>query len=150
MWALSLNRGRTEAGSKRYDNIQQSWSQIWSSVREYQRCGQLDHHFRMVRQGLIMTRKSLVSQTCYLTPVILATWETEKGRITSRGQPRQIVHETPHQLLCKYEVLSSNPSPTLPPQKSYWWLGVSLDSYHKMSSSNLVLPGLKVACKMTA
>jgi hypothetical protein len=30
----------------------------------------------------------------WLTPVILATWETEVRRIVVRGQPRQIVHKT--------------------------------------------------------
>jgi hypothetical protein len=30
----------------------------------------------------------------WFTPVILVIWEAEIGRITVRGQPRQIVHET--------------------------------------------------------
>jgi hypothetical protein len=30
-----------------------------------------------------------------LTPVILATWEAEIGRIAFRGQPKKIVDETP-------------------------------------------------------
>jgi hypothetical protein len=30
-----------------------------------------------------------------LTPVILATWETEVWRIKVQGQPREIVHKTP-------------------------------------------------------
>jgi hypothetical protein len=34
-------------------------------------------------------------QVRWLTPVILATWETEIGRIKAGGQPGQIVHETP-------------------------------------------------------
>jgi hypothetical protein len=35
-----------------------------------------------------------ISQTT-LTPVILATWKTEIGRIAIQGQPRQIVQEIP-------------------------------------------------------
>jgi hypothetical protein len=70
----------------------------------------------------------------WITPVILASWESEIGRIMIQGQLRQIVHETPPAnlqnnqskmdwrcgssgrmptLQCK--ALSSNPSP--PPKK---------------------------------
>jgi hypothetical protein len=67
--------------------------------------------------------------TAGLTPVILATWEAEIGRIVVRGQPWQIVLETlstkiirakwtrgvaqvvEHQL-CECEAPSSNYSPT--------------------------------------
>jgi hypothetical protein len=62
-----------------------------------------------------------------LTVVILATWETEIGKIMVQGQPRQIVHETSiskitrakwtgdmaqtvEHLLCKFEA-------TVPPKK---------------------------------
>jgi hypothetical protein len=59
-------------------------------------------------------------------PVILAIWETETERISAGGQPGQIVFKTPNSrakwtggmtqmvehLLCKYEALTSNPSPT--------------------------------------
>jgi hypothetical protein len=31
----------------------------------------------------------------WLMPIILATWETEIGRIAIRDQSKQIVHETP-------------------------------------------------------
>jgi hypothetical protein len=31
----------------------------------------------------------------WLTPIILATWKAEIGRIKVRGQPGRIVHETP-------------------------------------------------------
>jgi hypothetical protein len=31
----------------------------------------------------------------WFTPIILGTWEVEMGSIKVRGQPRQIVHETP-------------------------------------------------------
>jgi hypothetical protein len=65
----------------------------------------------------------------WLTPVILATWETEIGRITVLGQQGQIAPETPiskitkatcaggvaqavEWLLCKCKALNSNPSPT--------------------------------------
>jgi hypothetical protein len=65
----------------------------------------------------------------WLSLIILATWETETGRILVTGQPRQMVHETPICritrakwtggvtqvvlcLLCKCEALSSNSSPT--------------------------------------
>jgi hypothetical protein len=30
-----------------------------------------------------------------VTPIILATWEAEIGRIVVRGQPTQIIGETP-------------------------------------------------------
>jgi hypothetical protein len=33
--------------------------------------------------------------TQWLTPVILTTWESEIAKIEVRGQPEQIVHETP-------------------------------------------------------
>jgi hypothetical protein len=42
-------------------------------------------------------KKKLASWAWYLTPVILATWEAEIGRITVQGQPGQIVLKTPSQ-----------------------------------------------------
>jgi hypothetical protein len=62
-------------------------------------------------------------------PVILVIWKAEIGRIAVRGQPRQIVHETPspkttrakwtggvvqmvNNVHYKHEALSSNPTPT--------------------------------------
>jgi hypothetical protein len=40
-------------------------------------------------------KNRLGAQCWWLTPVIPATWESEFGRITVSGQPRQIVLETP-------------------------------------------------------
>jgi hypothetical protein len=36
-----------------------------------------------------------IARHWWLTPVILATWETEICRIEARIKPRKIVHETP-------------------------------------------------------
>jgi hypothetical protein len=76
-----------------------------------------------------MTKKVWTAGNWWLTPVILATWEADIGRIVVGGQPEQIIQETStikitrakwtggmvpvvECLLCKHEMLSSNPSPT--------------------------------------
>jgi hypothetical protein len=70
----------------------------------------------------------------WVTPIILATWEADIGRIVVGGQPEQILQETStvkitrakwtggmapvvECLLCKHEMLSSNPSP--PPRPPF-------------------------------
>jgi hypothetical protein len=40
-------------------------------------------------------KKVRLSQAAWFTPVILATWEAEIGRIMVQGQPGQIVPKTP-------------------------------------------------------
>jgi hypothetical protein len=75
-------------------------------------------------------REREICQTQWFKPIILASWETETGRMMLQGQPRQIVHETPpiskiprtkwtrgvaqavEYLTCKHEALRSNTSPT--------------------------------------
>jgi hypothetical protein len=47
--------------------------------------------------GLCDSLKKILAGCQWLEPVTLATWEAEIGRITTQGQPRQIVHETPLQ-----------------------------------------------------
>jgi hypothetical protein len=42
-----------------------------------------------------------ISQVQWLTPMILATWEAEMGRIAVQGQPRQIVHKIPTQPIAR-------------------------------------------------
>jgi hypothetical protein len=47
-------------------------------------------------QNMTIRDQNILSQTrCWwLTPIILATWETEISRITVQGQPKQIVLKT--------------------------------------------------------
>jgi hypothetical protein len=77
-------------------------------------------------------KTSCYSQRRWLT---LATWEAEIGRMEFWGQPGQIVHETSifkkitrtkwaggvahtvEHLLCKCEIMCSNPSPTRKKEK---------------------------------
>jgi hypothetical protein len=39
-------------------------------------------------------KNSKVAGCWWFTPIILATWEADIGRIAVSGQPRQIVHDT--------------------------------------------------------
>jgi hypothetical protein len=59
-------------------------------------------------------RKEEATRHQWLTPVILATQETEIRRIMVRSQPRQIVHETlsqkNHKKWLEVKAMSSNPS----------------------------------------
>jgi hypothetical protein len=40
-------------------------------------------------------KKNHTAGCWWLMPIILATWEVEKGRISIRGKPRQIARESP-------------------------------------------------------
>jgi hypothetical protein len=81
-----------------------------------------DFHLRSLSNKFLL-------QDQVLTPVTLATWEAEIGRIEVWGQYRQVVHKTSiskittakwtrgvsqaiELLLCKWDALSSNLSPT--------------------------------------
>jgi hypothetical protein len=45
--------------------------------------------------GYMYIKFEVETRCRWLMPVVLATWESEVRRIQSRGQPRQIVWETP-------------------------------------------------------
>jgi hypothetical protein len=86
------------------------------------------------------------NQKCFqpelvLTPVILATWEVGIGKTEIRGQPGQIVQETPSPKITRAkmdwrrgssgrvpEVLRSNPSPTKRKKKSFQITGFGITS----------------------
>jgi hypothetical protein len=93
----------------------------------YNMTNQLEMYISVFGHNLDI-RLSFLAGHQWLTRVILAILEAEIRRMLVWGQPRQIVQETPiskitrakwtggvaqaiELLLCKYEVLSSNPSP---------------------------------------
>jgi hypothetical protein len=65
----------------------------------------------------------------WLTPIILASWEAEIGKIMVQGQPRQIIQETPISKITRakwtgdmaqvVECLLCNHGTPVPPRKTY-------------------------------